>query len=233
MYNSSRYFLINGLILEQLLKKQFISIVFGILSFTSILTANPKEYMVINKEDWLLGVIKIDANFANGAFDSTFGIFIDDDTILTSHAITYAGFPNDINIKIKDESVDLIICIAKAKLVFSDKQSSLAILKITNYTDDYCNFSHKKHYHKILIDNQQIPLFHTNNTMKPKISEIPAYNSPFLINNAKYTINDEQGFPYFDTNGRFVGISSDNKIITLDTIRHFLREFNDISQARY
>lgn len=176
--------------------------------------------MTINKEDWILGAIKLDVNFSNGAFGSTFGIFLDDNTIITSSAIVNLGFPYDINVKIKDKEADLIICIAKARLVASDTNTALAALKIIHYTDDYCNYSNKKLYHQELINNQKINI---NTTRKALEIESIDDNSPFLVTNYKKTIIYEQGFPYFDKNGKFIGISSNNHIINIDNINRFIR----------
>ncbi|RAX54069.1 hypothetical protein CCY99_05150 [Helicobacter sp. 16-1353] len=197
----------------------FLKIILCILLSTFIYS---KEYMIIDKNDWIAGAIKLDINFANGAFGSKFGIFLDDNTIITSSAITNIGFPSDINVKIKDSKVDLIICIAKARLVVSDENTALAMLKITHYTDDYCNYSNKKLYHQELINNQKINF---RNNYKSKEIETISDNSPFLIQNYKKTIIYEQGFPYFDKNGRFIGISSNNNIINIDSINKFMQRF--------
>ena len=137
-----------------MLNKVLFLVFFVVLLNGKQLYNNPKEYTIINKEDWILGVVKLDINFNNGEFGSTFGFFLDEDTIITSSAITSLGFPLDINVKIKDDNADLIICIAKARLLASDTNRSLAMLKIKNYTDDYCNYSNEKIYHQELIRNQ-------------------------------------------------------------------------------
>lgn len=175
--------------------------------------------MIINKEDWILGVIKLDINFSNGAFGSTFGFFLDEDTIITSSEITSLGFPIDINVKIKDDDTDLIICIAKARLLASDANKSLAMLKLINYTDDYCNYSHKKIYHQELIKSQMIQILHHQ---KPKKIEMISIESPLFYKNCMHTISAEQGMPYFDKEYNLIGISSNNKIITLDKIIDFI-----------
>ena len=152
----------------------------------------------INKD---FGVLRLDVNFNNGAFKSVFGFFVDENTIITSSTITDLAFPLDINVKTKDNSTDLIICIAKARLLASDK--NLAMLKITNYTDDYCNFSNKKLYHQEIIQSQKIHLSHT---------KAPKINNKII----------EQGMPYFDKNHHLIGISSKNKIIKTDEIMSFI-----------
>lgn len=195
-------------------------ILLSFIILASLHAQGKKDYMLIEKEDWILGAIKLDINFSNGAFDHTFGIFLDDNTILTSSLVDKTGYPNDINIKIKDKNANLITCIAKANLIVSDDDYSLALLKIKHYTDDYCNYSPKRFYHYELIHNQIINL---NNPNKLVIIDKLDSKSPFLINNYKKTINIENGFPYFDMQGNLIGISSGNKIIKKENIKQFLK----------
>lgn len=174
---------------------------------------------MINKKDWIAGVVKLDINFNNGAFKSMFGFFVDEDTIITSSTITNIGFPLDINIKIKDDDTDLIICIAKARLLANDTNKSLAMLKITNYTDDYCNYSNKKLYHQEIIKNQKIQI---PDYKKPLKRDTINPKSPFFYKNYMHTIAIEQGVPYFDKDYNLIGISSNNKIIKIDEIISFI-----------
>lgn len=180
---------------------------------------NPEKYTIINKKDWILGVVKLDINFNNGAFGSIFGFFIDEDTIITSSDITNLGFPLDINIKMKDDDVDLIICIAKARLLANDTNKSLAMLKITNYTDDYCNYSDKKLYHQEIIKSQKIQIPNHKKTAKRKIVDS---TSLFFYKNYMQTIATKQGMPYFDRDYNLIGISSNNEIIKIDEIVSFI-----------
>lgn len=168
-----------------------------------------KDYMVINKDDFINGAVKIDIDFDSGAYSGGFGVFVNANHIVTS--AFNLGYPKDIRLKLKDG--DLLVCVAKAKLVHSDE--SLALLKITHYTDDFCNYSPPKLYHKELIDAQIV-----RQTKTRKI----APSSPFLLKNANRTLKFEQGFPYFDENGRFVGISSGGNIINSERIYRFAKK---------
>lgn len=181
-----------------------------------LLAQGARDYMQIDKSDFINGVVKIDINFHSGANDGIFGIFVDENYIVTGSLNALLGYPSDITIKLIDN--DLLICIAKARLVSSNEY--LSLLKITHYTDDYGNYSAPKFYHKYLISTQII------STLKPQKLES---SSPFLLKNAKKTKNIEQGFPYFDENGRFVGISSNATIIQKEQIYRFVSldsEFN-------
>lgn len=209
-----------------MLNKVLFLVFFVVLLNGKQLYNNPKEYTIINKEDWILGVVKLDINFNNGEFGSTFGFFLDEDTIITSSAITSLGFPLDINVKIKDDNTDLIICIAKARLLASDTNRSLAMLKIKNYTDDYCNYSNEKIYHQELIRNQKIQI---PNYTKPAKKDIVSLESPFFYKNCIHTMSVEQGMPYFDNEYNLIGISSNNKIIAVNEIINFI---NDIHSKR-
>lgn len=178
------------------------------IAFSMIFAQGAKDYMQIEKSDFISGVIKIDINFNSGANDGGFGIFVNEDYIVTSDFSKDLGYPSDINIKLIDD--DLLICIAKARLISSN--ANLSLLKITHYTDDYCNTSSPKNYHKELISMQII------DRLKPQRLES---GSPFLLNNAKKAQVYQQGFPYFNENGLFVGIFSNGKIINAKQIYQF------------
>lgn len=195
----------------------------SIVIFAIIAISLNSKYMTIDSNDWMLGVIKLDINFTNGSYKSVFGIFIDDNTMLTSSIIVDSSFPKDINVKIKDDKANLIICIAKARLVNSNE--SLSILKINNYTDDHCNYSNKKLYHQELIKEQKINLY---TTKKPKNSNIVNNKSPFLIANYKQTFPYQEGFPFFNQNGELIGIRAKNNIIKIKDIYNFINSVKDI-----
>ncbi len=182
------------------------------LAFMPILTPvfaqGAKNYMAIDKDEIIRGVLKIDIDFSSGAFDGGFGVFVDANHIVTGALDTRLGHPRDIKIKLNDDG--LLICVAKAQLIRSDEH--LTLLKITHYTDDYCNFSHKKYYHKLLINESII------SALKPTRLHS---RSPFLIKNARQTQNIEQGFPYFDENGAFLGLSSNKQIISSARVYEF------------
>lgn len=169
-----------------------------------------KDYMAINKDDFINGAVKIDMDFDSGAYYGAFGVFVSANHIVTGAFDATLGYPKDIRLKLKDG--DLLVCVAKAELVHSDE--SLALLKLTHYTDDLCNYSSPKLYHKELIDAQIVG----------RIKARPiAPSSPFLLKNASRTLKLEQGFPYFDENGRFVGISSGGKVINAERVYRFAK----------
>ena len=167
-----------------------------------------KDYMAIDKDEFINGAVKIDIDFDSGAYEGAFGVFVNENYIVTSAFDAALGYPSDIRIKLKDG--DLLVCIAKAGLVYSSE--NLALLKITHYTDDLCNYSSPKLYHKQLIQAQIV-----GKITERKIKS----NSPFLLKNANKTLKLEQGFPYFDDKGRFVGISSNGKIIDAKRVFSF------------
>lgn len=169
-----------------------------------------KDYMAINKDEIINGVVKIDIDFDSGAYYGAFGVFVSENHIVTSAFDATLGYPKDIRLKLMDG--DLLICVAKANLSYSNE--NLALLKITHYTDDLCNHSSPKLYHKQLIQAQIVG--------KLGIRSIPL-DSPFLLKNANKTLKLEQGFPYFDDKGRFVGISSNGKIISQKQIYKFAK----------
>lgn len=176
------------------------------LCIATLFAQDAKDYMSVRKDDLIAGVAKIDINFSSGAYSGGFGVFIDESYVVTN--AFDEGYPSDINIKILDDG--LLICIAKANLVSSNEQ--LSLLKITHYTDDYCNLSSPKLYHKQLISMQVII------RLKPQVLES---SSPFLLKNARL----EQGFPYFDKNGRFMGIFSDGRLIDAEQIYRFAKAY--------
>ncbi len=176
------------------------------LCIATLFAQDAKDYMSVRKDDLIAGVAKIDINFSSGAYSGGFGVFIDESYVVTN--AFDEGYPSDINIKILDDG--LLICIAKANLVSSNEQ--LSLLKITHYTDDYCNLSSPKLYHKELISMQVIA------KLKPQVLES---SSPFLLKNARL----EQGFPYFDKNGRFMGIFSDGRLIDAEQIYRFAKAY--------
>ncbi len=169
-----------------------------------------KDYMAINKDEIINGVVKIDIDFDSGAYYGAFGVFVSENHIVTSAFDATLGYPKDIRLKLMDG--DLLICVAKANLSYSNE--NLALLKITHYTDDLCNHSSPKLYHKQLIQAQIVG--------KLGIRSIPL-DSPFLLKNANKTLKLEQGFPYFDNKGRFIGISSNGKIISQKQIYKFAK----------
>ena len=169
-----------------------------------------KDYMAIDKDEIINGAVKIDIDFDSGAYDGAFGVFVSENHIVTSAFNANLGYPKDIRLKLMDG--DLLICVAKAELSYSNE--NLALLKITHYTDDLCGYSSPKLYHKALIRAQIVG--------KMGARHIPL-DSPFLLKNANKTLKIEQGFPYFDENGRFVGISSGGKIISQQQIYRFAK----------
>lgn len=177
---------------------------------TPLFAQGDKDYMVIERSDFIDGAVKIDIDFDSGAYDGGFGVFVSKNLIVTGALDANLGYPKDIRLKLKDG--DLLICIAKAGLVYS--ANSLTLLKITHYTDDLCNYSSPKLYHKQLISAQIVDKINAR-----KI----APNSPFLLKNARKTLKFEQGFPYFDEKGRFVGISSNGKVISAKRVFDFAR----------
>lgn len=169
-----------------------------------------KDYMAISKDDFINGAVKIDMDFDSGAYDGAFGVFVSANRVVTGALDATLGYPKDIRLKLKDG--DLLVCVAKAELVHSDE--SLALLKITHYTDDLCNYSSPKLYHKELINAQIVG----------QIKARPiAQSSPFLLKNASRTLRLEQGFPYFDESGRFAGISSGGKVINAERVYRFAK----------
>lgn len=165
----------------------------------------------------IFGVNEINIK-SNSGYKNIYGIFINQDSILIS-SNEIESYPLNIKVSSLDDSVSFKICIANANLIFSDE--NLAILKITNYTDDYCNFSSPKYYHKYLINNQIIDIL-TNPSPVLKSPKIK------LKNYIKYTEEHKDSqLPYFNNNYEFIGIKNGERLIDIKHIETFLQKYEE------
>ncbi len=183
-----------------------------------------KDFAEVQKSfPWIRSVGLAMVSFDDGSFRSGFGILLPDNIFLTSAELGHnaASYPKNILLKMRDKSAGNLICIAQLQLKALDKVQGLALFKVANYTDDYCNIRSQSHYHqKILVHN-------TYDITKAKPSKTndfytvtTTFNNPNIsvlkIKDTQKTISlplqENQkvvfGRPFFSKNGDLLGITT-------------------------
>ncbi|CBG39824.1 hypothetical protein [Helicobacter mustelae] len=200
-------------------------------------------------QKWVHSIGVLNVYFDNGTLQYGYGVLLKNGRFLTSSEIlhNFGKYPRKIQLRMQDDSAQVLICIADLQIEAIDNTTGLALLRTQGFTDDYCKVRTESFYHKRIYD-----LFYlTPQKLPPKAPETMLYypkvskqyyfgvlqneilsTQELETGGAAYQIDDKKmnkmilGRPFFDKDGAFVGIftiHADNAMpVVLDSTAVFL-----------
>lgn len=141
---------------------------------------------------WLYSTAIVETLFHDGSFRKGLGTLLQNNFYITSTEIIYNGkiAPKKIYAKMQDDLNANIMCVALLEIKAVDLDSGLALLKIAQYVDSYCQVRKKSYYQDRISKRFGVDVFSSSDSISPNTEAYyPYLNSSYVFQPQSMILN--------------------------------------------
>ncbi len=119
---------------------------------------------------WIYSTAIIEVSFTDGSFKRGLGTLLKNGFYITSAEILYNGdiVPRKVYAKMQDDFNENMMCVAGLKLKVLDLDTGLALLKVSQFVDSFCQVRAKSYYQDRIYKRFGIDVFASNAAIAPQ-----------------------------------------------------------------
>lgn len=152
-------------------------------SFSESSSTNPRDIPYPILPSWIYSTAIIESSFFDGSFKRGFGTLLKNGFYITSSEVIYNGkiTPSKIYVKMQDDLNANIMCVSMLGIKALDLDSGLALLKVANSTDSYCQLRPKSYYQDRIYKRFGIDVFASHESIAPHTKAFYPYLSDMYV----------------------------------------------------
>lgn len=145
---------------------------------------HPQDVTTPIMPQWIYSTAIIETNFSDGSFKKGLGTLLKNGFYLTSSEVVYNGkiMPKAIYVKMQDDMTASLICVSKLQLKAVDLDAGLALLKVSQSVDDYCQLRPQTYYQDRIFKRYGIDIFVSHRNITPYVEvNYPYFDEMFVF----------------------------------------------------
>lgn len=129
----------------------------------------PRDIATPVVPQWIYSTAIIETNFSDGSFKKGLGTLLQNGFYLTSSEVVYNGkiMPKAIYVKMQDDMTANLICVSKLQVKSVDLDAGLALLKVSQSVDDFCQLRPQTYYQDRIFKRYGIDVFASHRDIAP------------------------------------------------------------------
>ncbi|MCX2717270.1 hypothetical protein OQH61_05920 [Helicobacter sp. MIT 21-1697] len=135
----------------------------------SVQKIRPQDMKLPLLPQWIYSTGIVETSFTDGSFKRGLGTLLKNGLYLTSSEIIYNGkiMPKKIYVKMQDDISTNMMCVSQLSIKALDLDLGLALLKVSQPVDGYCQVRTKSYYHDRIYKRFGVDIFASYRAITP------------------------------------------------------------------